>query len=202
MLVLLVGVAPVFGQSVSTPTVGGLGQFLYDKGAAAAKLSQPLMLRDFVNNRWMYGAAYPFYQSAQFLPKLIPPQYRSKLALPPVNFYVDIVAPMATAQGTPLIETSIDLTQGAKSSLLWMISKLPANLDQHLSVVTNILSTDASGSGILSLGGAGGRDFNRGQWIAGLSMHLVVKYGQIPTKSSKSEPSDALLAPGSDTSSK
>lgn len=177
----------------------GLGQFLFDKGSNILQNSQPSMFRDLLNNEWLYGAFYKVYQSNKMLPGLLPTSYRDKVHMPPVNFGVGLMAPVNTSKGTLVTEASADLTPAAKKGLLWAISKLPANLDQHLSVLTNVLKTDGQGSGILSLGGAGGRDFNQGIWRAGVSMHLSIKFGSASKDLKRPDRVDSLLAPGSDT---
>lgn len=178
----------------------GLGKFLFNKGLEVAQHSKPSMFRDFVNNEWLYGALFEFYRSKEMLPKLVPEKYRGKLSLPAVSFGAGLMAPVSTSQGTPVIEASFDLTAPLKQALLLGISKLPANLNQHLSVVTDVLKTDGEGSGILSLGGAGGRDFNKGVWRAGLSMHLAIKFGSNSTRDTANpDATDRLLSPGSDS---
>lgn len=203
---LLFSPALALGQAAGSPPAApaplaslndiGLGSYLYNQGLMIANNSHPTMVRDFVNNEWLYGATYQFYQSNKMLPRLVPPKFRDALApkLPPVNFSGGLIAPVGSKQGTPVVESSLDLTPVMKSGLMAVINKLPANLDKHLGVVGDMLKTDANGAGILALGFAAGRDFNQGLWRAGASMKLSVKFGG----TSSSNNNSGLLPPASD----
>lgn len=156
----------------------GLSTFLFQQGVALAQKSSPTMFRDFVNNEWMYGAMYQFYRSDKMLPGFLPPSLRDKVSLPAVNFSGGLLATTGSLQGTPMASMSLDMTPAARKLLVdGIINHLPADLDQHLQLVSDLLKSDANGAGILSLGGAGGRDFKAGLWRGGVSCKLAVKFG-------------------------
>lgn len=183
-----------------TPSqVQGITSFLYSKGMAAANNSNPVMIRDFVNSRWMYGVMYQVYESKTMLPSLLPATWRDKVALPPLEFNAGIAAPVDTQRGTPLIEVSINFTDPLKKGMLLGLSKLPESWNNHLQGLTDVLKSDAGGAGLLSIGGTGGRDYTAGLWVGGVSLHLKVKFGSAPQRApSASDSVGNLITPGTD----
>lgn len=183
-----------------TPSqVQGITSFLYSKGMAAANNSNPVMIRDFVNSRWMYGVMYQVYESKTMLPSLIPAAWRDKVSLPPLEFNAGIAAPVATQQGTPLVEISINLTDPLKKGMLMGLNKLPESWNNHLQGLAQILKSDAGGAGLLSIGGTGGRDFTSNLWVGGVSLHLKVKFGSAsPVAPSAPDSVGNLITPGTD----
>lgn len=166
--------------SVQKSYADALVPSLLSQAEKISKDVSPYIIRDMVQGQWMFGGMYSVYRNPDVGTIL-----QSKLNLPalpmalPIEIAGGVVAPLNTMQGTPMVSALLDVTPTGKKALLMALDRLPSRLENQLGFLEHMLQNDADSTGIVAIGGSGGRDFNRGLWRGGVAFKVTLQFSNL-----------------------